>query len=690
MTNTELKREQNPLLIPSSLPFGALNFSEIKSEHFEPAIDAAISKAKDRLAQYKTLLGKTLTFENAILGLEAISEDSQEVFNIFSNMTHAHTNETLQKLEQLLSPRLASLHNEILLDDTVFQILKEAQEMKSSWNLDSDQTRLMDIQYDEFIRNGANLEISEKEKLKKLDEELSVLSPRFAENSLKSTNAFAMHLLAEADLDGLPNMVREDAAHAAKEKGLSGWLFTLQGPSWVSFLTYSARRDLREKLWRAVGSRAYKGEFDNSEVVLKLVNLRHQRAQLLGFESHADFILKKRMAETPQRVHQFIDQLIEKMRPAAIRDLKAVTDFALKLNFEQKYGTRELKPWDIAFYSEKLKEHEFQFSEEELRPYFKLENAVNGVFEIVKRLYGLSFKKNKEISVYHEDVEVFEVYGRDSRFIGLFYMDFFPRESKRSGAWMSNHREPGLRNDGTVQRPHVVIVCNFPKPTEKSPSLLAFDDVHTLFHEFGHALHSLLTEVKYRPLAGTNVYWDFVELPSQIMENWLGEREALQLFAKHYETGLPLPEDLLQKVIRSKKFLAGWYGLRQLNLASLDMAWHDRDPAQIKDVAKFEDMATDRTRLLPSEEGVNTSCAFGHLFAGGYSAGYYSYKWAEVLDADAFEMFKSNGIFDANTAQKFRENILAKGGSKPPLELYKAFRGREPDPDALLRRDGLI
>ena len=453
-------------------------------------------------------------------------------------------------------------------------------------------------------------------------------------------------------------------------------------------MTYSDHSDLREKLWRAYNTRAFGGKYDNSQLSKQIAKLRHERAGLLGYRSHADFVLEERMAESSIRVRDFLERLIEKSRPAAERDIKQVE--ALKKQAGGKLANEPLQPWDYAYWSEKLKMRDYEFDEEVLRPYFKLENVIEGAFEHARQLYGLKFKELKNIPVYHPDVTVYEVVDEDTgRHMAVFYADFFPRKGKRSGAWMTSYREQGLQN-GKVERPHVSIVCNFTKPTPTKPSLITFDEVRTLFHEFGHALHGILSDVTYVSLGGTNVYWDFVELPSQIMENWTLEKEALDLFARHYETGEPIPAELTKKIKDTSKFQAGYFSLRQLNFGILDMAWHSMDPSQIGDIEDFERQATERTTILPRVAGTNVSVSFSHIFAGGYSAGYYSYKWAEVLDADAFEYFKEKGLFNRDVARAFRENILSKGGTKHPMELYKKFRGREPDPDALLRRDGLI
>jgi peptidyl-dipeptidase Dcp len=473
---------------------------------------------------------------------------------------------------------------------------------------------------------------------------------------------------------------------AAEAKGKKGqWLFTLQAPSLIPFLTYSSVRELREKIWRANSSKAFGGEFDNQEIIKKIVVLKGKRAQLLGFKNHAEYVLEERMAQNSETVFNFLKRLLDPSKVAAAKDLKEVQDYRMQLE-----GTSEIKPWDFAYYSEKLKEQKYAFNEEELRPYFKLENVIQGVFEHSRKLFGLVFKPTTNVPVYHPDVKTFEVFNeKDNSYIGLFYADFFPRETKKGGAWMTNYREQGLWGS-EVKRPHVSIVCNFTKPTTTKPSLLTYDEVRTLFHEFGHALHGLLSQCKYKTLSGTNVYWDFVELPSQIMENWTEEQEGLDLFAKHYETGASIPAELVAKIKKASLFQSGWMSLRQVSFAWLDMTWYTSDASKITDVDAFETAATEITRLLPKEPGTNQSCSFGHIFGGGYSAGYYSYKWAEVLDADAFEYFKEKGLYNPEVAAKFKNSILSRGGTAHPMDLYKEFRGREPDPNSLLRRSGLL
>lgn len=679
-----MSTQNNPLLNPLTLKDQAIPFNEIKVEHYLPALQEAVVEAKKNIEAIKAQ--KEASFENTILALEQASEKVDRISGVYFNLFSAEANEAHQALAQQISPILSAFSSDISLDDALFQKIKFVYDHRSDLKLAGEELRLTEKAYKDFSRNGALLDAAKKEELRQLDQQLSVLSPQFSENVLKATNAFELWIEKEEDLAGLPEGVREAAAMAAEQKGRKGqWLFNLQAPSLIPFMTYSARRDLREKLWRASSSKAFGGEFDNQEIIKKIVTLKAKRASLLGFSSYAEYVLEERMAKNSETVFAFLKNLLEPSKKAAEKDLQEVQAFRQQLE-----GSSEIKPWDFAFYSEKLKEQKYAFNEEELRPYFKLENVVDGVFEHARKLFGLTFKQVTDIPVYHQDVKTFEVYNEKTNdYIGLFYMDFFPRETKKGGAWMTNYREQGLWSD-KVQRPHVSIVCNFTKPTPTKPSLLSYDEVRTLFHEFGHALHGLLSQCKYRSLSGTNVYWDFVELPSQIMENWTEEKEGLDLFARHYQTNETIPAELVAKIKKASLFQSGWMSLRQVSFAWLDMQWYTNDPAKITNVDEFETAATEVARLLPKEAGTNMSCSFSHIFGGGYAAGYYSYKWAEVLDADAFEYFKEKGLYDAEVAAKFKDSILSRGGTAHPMDLYKEFRGREPDPKSLLRRSGLL
>ncbi len=689
MANADLSN--NPLLTLSTLPFGAFPFDKVEKKHYRPALDEGIRIANAAFDKIRKDTSKP-NFENTILAIETAPEVVNHVGKIFFNLVGTNSDEEMQAITKEISPILASFSSDLLLDDAIFKRVKAVWDSRAELGLKGEELRLTEKTYRDFARNGALLDAAKKQKLRDLDQTLSTLSPEFSDNVLKATNDFKLVIDDKAELDGLPDSAVEAYAEAAKEAGLSGkWLVTLQAPSFMPMMTYSTKRRLREKLWKAYNARAIE---ENPKVLQKIVQLRHERAKLLGYDTHAAFVLEERMASKPQTVTNFLSRILEKAMPAAKRDLADVRKLKKEVT-----GDDSFEPWDYGFWSEKLKMRLHDFDEEALRPYFQLENVIDGVFEHAKRLYGVSFKPISGIPTHHQDVKTFEVVDdADGRHIGLFYADFFPRASKRSGAWMTSFREQGYYawtpsakgSAGAVERPHVAIVCNFTKPTSTTPSLLTLDEVKTLFHEFGHALHGLLSDCKYVSLGGTNVYWDFVELPSQIMENWVGERESLAVFAKHYKTGAIIPEELTEKIRKSSQFQAGYFAMRQINFASLDMAWHSTDPASISDATSFEKSVTAPTSLFAPVEGTNASAAFSHIFAGGYSAGYYSYKWAEVLDADAFEFFKEKGLFDKTVAAKFRKYVLAAGSSEDPMELYKKFRGREPDPDALLRRDGLI
>ena len=680
----------NPFLLAAEksgfgTPDEAVPFDQIKVEHFMPALEKSIEIARKNIAAIRDNTD-TPSFANTMDTLETATELFETVTGVYFNLFGAEASPELQTLAKDISPLATALQSEVSLDEKLFHRIKFIYDRRTQMGLSQEQLQLIEKSYKGFVRNGALLPEDKKEKLKALDQDLSLISPQFSENILGATNAFQLVIEDKKHLDGLPEGAIEAAALDAEKKGFPGkWLFSLQVPSYLPFMQYAKNRELRKTLWLGYGSRSYKDKFDNSDLVLKVVRLRDERAKLLGYSSHADFVLQERMAQTPSQVFSFLDSILGASKKAAQKDMVELKAFKKSLD-----GDDDLQPWDVAYYSEKLKEKKYQFSDEELRPYFKLENVVQGVFDHAQKLYGLSFKKRTDIPVYHPDVNVFEVRDdRSQKYVGLFYTDFFPRETKRGGGWMTTFRDQGFFL-GQVRRPHVSIVCNFTKPTSTKPSLLTYDEVQTLFHEFGHALHGLLSQCHYRSLSGTSVYWDFVELPSQLMENWVREKEGLDLFAKHYETQATIPAELVEKIKQANLFQAGYSSLRQLNFAYLDMAWHSKDPLKIQDVAKFEEEETAKTRLFPIHPEINSSCSFAHIFSGGYSAGYYSYKWAEVLDADAFEFFKERGLFNFEVAELFKQNVLSRGGTEHPMELYKRFRGREPDPQALLRRDGLL
>jgi len=676
----------NPLLEPSPLKNTAVPFSLLKPGHFPEALEHSIKRGHEILA---TIKKQEASFDNTFRGLESCTEEMEFVFTLFNNLLAAHSNDELQALSMTMGPKVAEFANDILLDPILFSKVEQVYNDRKSLALNPEQIQLVEKVYRDFQRSGAGLSDQQKTRLRAIDEKLSQLNPKFRENILKATNAFELWIDNEEDLAGLPPSIRSGAKEAAAEKNQpEKWLFTLQMPSFMPFMRFSAKRELREKMYRAYSSRAFNDQFDNQELILEIVHLMKEKAELLGSPSYSHYALQLRMAETPEQVMSFLKKIQSAAKPAALKELAEVQKLANEMN-----GPALIQAWDFAYYSEKLKEQKYNFDEEQLRPYFKLENVLQGVFEHARRLFGLKFEETFEYPVYHEDVKVFEVYKEttpEREFVGLFYADFFPRASKSQGAWMTNFYEQGVFR-GRKVRPHVSIVCNFSKPTGDQPSLLDFNEVLTLFHEFGHALHSLLSQVEYRTLAGTNVYLDFVELPSQILENWAEEEESLKLFAHHYKTNELIPMELIERLKNSQKFLVGYAAMRQVNFALLDMAWYTNPPdVSGEGVAAFEERVTKDSHLLPRVPGTNISTSFGHIFGGGYASGYYSYKWAEALDADAFELFKERGIFDGGVAQKFEEFILSKGGSDHPMRLYEQFRGRSPDPEALLRRDGLL
>ncbi|SEM00216.1 peptidyl-dipeptidase Dcp [Aquimarina amphilecti] len=671
---------KNPLLEL----FDLAPFSKIKSEHFLPAIKNAISIAKEEV---NTLVKnpETPSFSNTIEKLEYSGELLDRVTSIFFNLNSAETNDEIQQIAQQASPLLSEFRNDIALNEDLFKKIEAVYNTKGKLDLSSEQTTLLEKRYKSFSRNGANLPTDKKEQLREIDKELSQLSLKFGENVLAETNRFEMLLTKESDLSGLPEGAKEAAKALAESKEKQGWMVTLDYPSYIPFMTYADNRELRKKLSLAFASKGFNNdEFDNQSTVLRIAQLRHDRAQVLGYSSHANYVLEERMAETPERVFSFLNEILDKAKPAAEREFKQLENFAKELDEIDK-----LQKWDGAYYSEKLKQKLFDLDDEKLKPYFKLENVIDGVFQVASNLFGLQFEETDQVDTYHEEVKTYNVTDNQGNFISVFYADFHPRSGKRNGAWMTSYK-PQMKKDGNNVRPHISIVCNFTKPTPSKPSLLTFNEVTTLFHEFGHALHGMLADTTYPGLSGTSVYWDFVELPSQVLENWCYEKEALELFAKHYETGEVIPMELVQKIKESSTFMEGMATMRQLSFGLLDMSWHSQDPSNIKEVKAHEKKAFEGTSLYPDVKENCMSTSFSHIFQGGYSAGYYSYKWAEVLDADAFEYFKENGIFNTEVATKFKNHVLSQGGTENPMTLYKRFRGQEPKPEALLKRAGLI
>lgn len=670
----------NPLL----QPFDIAPFQQIKSEHYKPAIKEAITLAKAEIEQIVNNTD-TPTFENTTVALDFTGEKLNRITSIFFNLNSAETNDQIQKIAQEVSPWLSEFRNDIILNEALFRRVKSVFDHKENLELTPEQTMLLEKQYKGFARNGANLNDDDKAKLRAIDTKLSKLSLQFGENVLAETNAFELHITDENDLSGLPESAKEAAHQLAKENNKEGWIFTLDYPSYIPFMTYADNRALRKKLALAFGSKGFQNNENNNEkIVLDIVNLRHQRANLLGYKTHAHFVLEERMAETPEKVIEFSNNLLEKAKPAALREFKNLENYAKKLD-----NIDQLQKWDGAYYSEKLKKELFDLDQEILKPYFKLENVIDGVFEVATRLFDLHFKEVFNVEKYHEDVKTYDVTDKEGNYVSLFYADFHPRKGKRNGAWMTSYKSQQIKN-GVNERPHVSIVCNFTKPTKTKPSLLTFNEVTTLFHEFGHALHGMLANTTYNSLSGTSVSWDFVELPSQVLENWCYEKEALELFAKHYETGEVIPMKYVEKIKESASFHEGMQTLRQLSFGLLDMQWHSQNPSEIISVKDFENNAFSETKLYPDVAENCMSTSFSHIFQGGYSSGYYSYKWAEVLDADAFEFFLEKGIFNKEVASKFKDNVLSKGGTEKPMQLYKRFRGKEPKPDALLKRAGLL
>lgn len=670
---------RNPLLEP----FDLAPFSKLETAHFKPAFETALEKAR---AEIDEIINNPTppTFENTIAALDYAGYELERIASIFFNLNSAETNPEIQELAQEISPMLAAFANDITLNEHLFKRVQTVYETAGNTELSEEQQMLLTKKYRNFQRNGALLSDSAKEKLREIDKALSKLKLTFGEHVLAETQKFKLHLTHPDDLSGLPESAREGARSLAEAEGLEGWVFTLDYPSYLPFMKYANQRELRRKMAIAFGRRAFHGDaLDNREVLKEIASLRFQRARLLGYKNHAEFVLEERMAKTPEAVQEFLEDLLAKALPAAQRETQELKDYALNTD-----GVKTFEKWDSSFYSEKLKKETFDLEESELKPYFELSSVLEGMFRIAGDLFGLHFEKDPAIETYHEEVTGFRVRDAKDNFMAVFYADFHPRPGKRAGAWMTSYK-PQFRKDGKNERPHISIVCNFTRPTKTTPSLLTFNEVTTLFHEFGHALHGMLADTTYPSLSGTSVYWDFVELPSQMMENWCYEPEALALFAKHYQTGEVIPENLVERIRASANFLEGIATVRQLSFGMLDMAWHSGDPSAVGDVKEFETAAFAETRLLPERPETCMSTSFSHIFQGGYSAGYYSYKWAEVLDADAFSYFREKGIFNKEVAGKFKENILSKGGTEDPMDLYVRFRGRKPDPQALLERAGL-
>lgn len=684
-SNVMVQAESNPFFGKYKTPFETPPFDKIKTEHYEPAFKRGIAELKADIEKIANN-SEPATFENTIVALDRSGELLNRVSGAFFNVLSANANDEMMEISQRISPDLTESSNNIYLNEKLFARVKAVYDQRQSLNLSVEDARLLDETYRAFQESGATLSAEDKEKYRALTTELSLLSLQFDQNALKDQNRFEMLLTDEKDIAGLPESIREAAAHLAKEKGKEGWLFTLDAPSYVPFMRYADSRALREKMYRAYTSTGNKGdEYDNKEIIRKLVNDRLALAQLMGYPNYAAFELSHKMAKNADNVYKLLNQLLDAYKPVAINEYNAVQGFAMGM--EQQ--NMQVMPWDWSYYSEKLKDLRFKVNDEMTRPYFQLENVKKGVFGLATQLYGLTFKENKKIPVYDKEVQAYEVYDAEGNFKAVLYTDFFPREGKQSGAWMNGIRSQYHDAKGKDVRPQIIIVMNFTRPTDTKPSLLTFDEVETLLHEFGHALHGICADGTYASLSGTSVYQDFVELPSQIMENWLTEKEYLDQIAVHYETGEKIPQELVQKLIDASNFNTGYACCRQVSFGLLDMAWHTITEPFEGDVVAFEKKAWAPAAVVPEVPEACMSTNFGHLFAGGYAAGYYGYKWAEVLDADAFSLFKEKGIFNKEVAKSFYDNILSKGGTEDPAVLYKRFRGQEPTIDALLIRNGI-
>lgn len=677
---------ENPLVKEWNTPFQTPPFNSIKTEHYKPAMLYAIEQAKQEVNAIIVNRARP-DFENTIVALERAGGLLNRISGVFFNINECMTSDQLQQIYMEIIPDLTAYGNDVSMNPLLFAKVKEVYDQRDDIALTTEQRMLLEKTYKSFIRSGALLEGAAKEEYRKVSEELSMLTNQYQMNVLAEQNAFFLNITNKKDLAGLPDYVIAAAREEAKARKQKGWTFTLQYPSFSPFMQYADNRDLREKMWRASAFEANNNnDKDNKEIARKIANLRLRMAQLLGYSSYAEYALEERMAQNPQIVNKFINDLFEASMPFAEKEVKEVQDYANAHGF-----VGQIQRWDFSYWSEKLKNDKYAMDPSMFKPYFKLENVKKGVFDLADRLYNIEFRENNQIEKYHPDVTVYEVYDKaDGKFLAVLYMDFFPRESKRSGAWMTAFREQYIDENGNDVRPLIQLVCNFTKPTSKEPSLLTFDEVNTFLHEFGHCLHGIFASGTYQSISGTSVYRDFVELPSQIMENFATEKEFLDMFAVHYKTGEKIPQELIDKLIASQRYLAGYMSVRQLSFGMIDMAWHTITSPYTGDVIAMEKNAIAKTELMPVVENSVMTTSFGHIFAGGYAAGYYGYKWAEVLDADAFAAFKEKGIFNREVSTSFRKNILSQGGKKHPMELYKAFRGHEPTNEALLRRCGFI
>ena len=669
---------KNPLLVDFSTPFATLPFEQIKTADFLPAIEHEIDATLKEIELICTNPAEP-TFENTLEAIEKSGAKLGIISGVLFNLNSAETSTELQEITQKAAPLLTKLQNDIRLNAALFERIKTVFEGNTD-ALSTEQKTLLEKEYKSFVRNGALLKEEAKITLREIDQQLAKLSLNFGEHVLADTNAFSLHIRNEDELRGLPQSAISMAKQMAEAKNLDGWLFTLDYPSYVPFMTYAENRELRQQMSKAFGQRGFQqNENNNEETILSIVQLKHQRASLLGYESHAAFVLEERMAKDEETVVAFLNDLKEKSYPKAKEEWEEILEYG-----KDRLGYTEVNKWDTSFISEKIKQERFAFNEEELKPYFSLPKVLKGLFKIVEKLYGLSFEINPKVEVYHPDVLPYEV-KKNGKFHAVLYADFHPREGKRNGAWMTSYR-----SQSKDQRPHISIVCNFSPSTKDTPALLSFNEVTTLFHEFGHALHGMLANTTYGALSGTSVSWDFVELPSQVLENWCYQPEALALFAQHYLTDELIPQSYIEKIVKAGQFQQGLQTLRQLSFGFLDLSWHGKNGPSITSVKEHERRIMQPFQFSEDSPESCMSTAFSHIFQGGYSAGYYSYKWAEVLDADAFELFLENGIFDTKTAQSFHDNILSKGGTEHPMKLYKRFRGKEPNPEALLKRAGLV
>ncbi|NDW19634.1 M3 family peptidase [Dysgonomonas sp. 216] len=676
--------QANPFFKAYKTPHATAPFDKIKNEHYLPAIEKGI---KDHQAEIDKIVNskEAPTFKNTIEPFEKSGDLLGRVTTVFFNLLSAESNDEMMQISQEVSPKLSEHSSNTTLNEGLFKKVKAVYDKRNESGLNPEQIRLVEKIYEGFENSGATLSDADKAIYRELSTELSKLTLNFGQNVLKESNLFEMVLTDEADLAGLPESIKEAAAMSAKSKNKEGWRFDLSAPSYIGFMKYSSRRDLREKLYMAYCTKCVKGgEFDNKENVIKIAETRLKIANLLGYPDYATLSLRNKMAKNKESVYDLLDKLYAAYALSARQDVKEVQGFAIGM----EGSAVEIQPWDWAYYSEKLKDAKYQVNDELIRPYFELENVKKGVFGLATDLYGLTFKKNSKIPVYHPEVEAFEVFDADGKFLSVLYTDFHPRDGKRQGAWMTSYKDQYMR-DGKDSRPHISIVMNFTRPTENKPALLTFDEVETFLHEFGHALHGMLSKCTYETLSGTSVARDFVELPSQVMENWLTEKDYLDKFAVHYQTGERIPAELVKKLVDASNYLAGYLCYRQLSFGYLDMAWHTQTKAYTGNILDFEQKAMSKTAVLPIVPGTNMSVSFSHIFAGGYAAGYYSYKWSEVLDADAFASFKKAGIFDKETATSFRKNILEKGNTEDPMSLYIKFKGHEPTVDALLDRNGV-